>query len=395
MKTRERRALAGLFFLFGFGIMSWVPRFPEVKHNLGVSNGEFGTLISIGAIGSILSLVSVGHLVHRYGARKLLTASALVLYTALILVVHVRETWQFLICNFFVGLGLAAFHTALNGQALHEQKPEVENIMPRLHGLWSLGALATAIISGLLTSRVSLNTHISILSVSIFLIDLYLLKVIAPTLLQGNSRHDDEVSFRDIFAKGSIDWLMAISLTCAVMLEFAIADWAAIFSKEELHMSPGVATIPYICFITAMIVGRLTVHKIVKRIGLADLIRRCVISGGVIFLVCNIVGVQVNKTSAGLGFAIIAFGALCAGLGASFLAPTIMNAANLRSKAPGAVVIGQLGALNTIAVFFLKWVIAWTAQFTSISVALVIPTLMLISLYFLANTFEQAGTKVS
>ena len=375
--------------------MSWVPRFPEVKHNLGVSNGEFGTLISIGAIGSILSLVTVGHLVHRHGSRKLLTIAALILYTSLIAVVHVREIWQFLICNFLVGLGLSAFHTALNGQALHEQKPDGENLMPRLHGLWSLGALITAVISGLLTSRVSLNTHIDVLSVSIFLVDMYLLKITAPTLLQGNSRHDDDVSFRDIFARGSIDWLMGISLTCAVMLEFAIADWAAIFSKEELHMSPGVSTIPYICFITAMIAGRLTVHKILQKIDLADLIRRCVVLGGSLFLICDIVGVQVNKTSATLGFAIIAFGSLFAGLGASFMAPTIMNAANLRSSAPGAVVIGQLGALNTVVVFFMKWIIAWTAQFTSIGVALVIPALMLISLYFLANSFEQAGKKIS
>ena len=43
MKTlgtdREINLLKTLFFLFGIQIMSWVPRFPEVKANLQLSNG--------------------------------------------------------------------------------------------------------------------------------------------------------------------------------------------------------------------------------------------------------------------------------------------------------------------------------------------------------------------
>ena len=53
---RELNLLRALFFLFGVGIMSWVPRFPEVKAALHLTNGGFGSLISSGAIGSLLSL---------------------------------------------------------------------------------------------------------------------------------------------------------------------------------------------------------------------------------------------------------------------------------------------------------------------------------------------------
>ena len=34
---RHRRLFAMLYFTFGLGIMSWVPRFSEVKQNLGLS----------------------------------------------------------------------------------------------------------------------------------------------------------------------------------------------------------------------------------------------------------------------------------------------------------------------------------------------------------------------
>ena len=57
MKTlnakKELNLLRVLFFLFGLGIMSWVPRFPEVKAALHLTNGGFGSLISSGAIGSV------------------------------------------------------------------------------------------------------------------------------------------------------------------------------------------------------------------------------------------------------------------------------------------------------------------------------------------------------
>ncbi|MEI9906847.1 MAG: MFS transporter [Actinomycetota bacterium] len=69
-----------LFFLFAFGVMSWAPRFPELKQHLGVSNGEFGTLVSLNAFGALTSLMTVGQLVHRYGARRIMTIAATALF---------------------------------------------------------------------------------------------------------------------------------------------------------------------------------------------------------------------------------------------------------------------------------------------------------------------------
>ena len=62
MLTQERELsyLKVVFFIFGFSIMSWLPRFPEVKDHLGLSNGEFGSLLSLGAFGNILALLTVG-----------------------------------------------------------------------------------------------------------------------------------------------------------------------------------------------------------------------------------------------------------------------------------------------------------------------------------------------
>jgi MFS family permease len=80
MKTKEitpeieYKTLAKLFFLFGVGIMSWIPRFPDLKDQLGLSNGQFGSIISMGSVGGVISLLTVGHIVHKLGSYKVLVS---------------------------------------------------------------------------------------------------------------------------------------------------------------------------------------------------------------------------------------------------------------------------------------------------------------------------------
>ena len=71
------------------------------------------------------------------------------------------------------------------------------------------------------------------------------------------------------------------------------------------------------------------------------------------------------------------------------MAPTFFTAANRRSPLPSAVVVGQLGVINIPAVFILKAVVAWTAQFTgSLAIALTIPALMLIAASLFAHVLK-------
>jgi MFS family permease len=390
MKTPQRKGLAILYFLFGFAVISWVPRFPEVKQNLHLSNGQFGTLISAGAIGSMISLLTVGHLVHRYGTRRILSASATLLFAALSFIVHAYSSWQFLLANIALGAGVSAFSTALNGQALYEQAPIGENLIPRMQGMWSIGALSTAIISGFLTDKVSLALHIDVVAAIVYVIILILLHKFAASMLPGSQEANGEYSMQTLFSSFNIDWVMVIGVTCASMVEFSTGDWATIFAKQKLHMSAGVSTIPYILFVLAMIIGRLTVHRVTEHIAIEDLVRRGAMIGGAAFIVAIIIGIQVSKSSPTLGFAIVVFGMFIAGLGDSFLGPTFLDAANRRSRAPSSVVLGQLGVVQTLFVFMIRGIIAWTAQFASIAVAFMIPALMMIAVAFMANAIKKA-----
>jgi hypothetical protein len=138
-----------------------------------------------------------------------------------------------------------------------------------------------------------------------------------------------------------------------------------------------------------MIVGRLNLHKLLDHYPIHELVVKASVISGLAFI-AGILGVTFTGTSnKTLVIMILSISFIIAGLGSSFLGPSVMNAANSRSKFPSSVVIGQIGVINISLVFVVRWVIAWTAQATSLTLALLIPALMLLTVPYFAKIFKS------
>jgi fucose permease len=379
-----------LFFLFGFLIMSWVPRLPEVKANLGLSNGEFGSLIGTSAIGAITALLTVGHLVHNYGVKLVIRIAAFAMAMTLILLTSTHSTLIFLIGNIILAGAISSFHISINTQGFDYQDRTKSSVITRLSGFWSIGALITAIVSGLLVNRIPLHIHITILALIILLIMLFVISSMDSQLLKPNQDVEKDYKISDIFKGFRIDSLVSGALICAGFLEFAVGDWAAIFVKEDVGIKSGLHTLPYILFTFAMIIGRLRVHKLYSRFSIEFLVKLGSLVSGISFLIGILAVRLIAPDEKILILLILCISFTIAGLGSSFLAPSIMNIANSRSRAPASVVIGQLGVINNIAVFVVRLIVAWTAQAFSLSIALIIPVLLLFMVPYFSKIFKRA-----
>ena len=386
----ELNYLKILFFLFGFLIMSWVPRLPEVKANLGLSNGEFGSLIGTSAIGAITALLTVGHLVHNYGVKLVIRIAAFAMATTLILLTSTHSTLIFLIGNIILAGAISSFHISINTQGFDFQDRTKSSVITRLSGFWSIGALITAIVSGLLVNRIPLHIHITILALIILLIMLFVISSMDSQLLKPNQDVEKDYKISDIFRGFRIDSLVSGALICAGFLEFAVGDWAAIFVKEDVGIKSGLHTLPYILFTFAMIIGRLRVHKLYSRFSIQFLVKLGSLVSGISFLIGVLAVRLIAPDEKILILLILCISFSVAGLGSSFLAPSIMNIANSRSRAPASVVIGQLGVINNIAVFVVRLIVAWTAQAFSLSIALIIPVLLLFMVPYFSKIFKRA-----
>ena len=382
--------MKALFFLFGLLIMSWVPRFPEVKANLKLTNGEFGSIVSMAAIGNLVALLTVGHLVHKYGARWILHIGALLLAVSLTFLTHSTSSLVFLISIIIQGGAISAFHISINSQGFFFQDRTKRQIITLLSGFWSSGALFSSMIAGFLVDRVELGTYTNFLASICFVLMTLIIIRISPNLIKANANPDSQHRARDMFKGFEIDVPISAALLLVIMLEYAISDWAAIFVKEDMKILGGIHTLPYILFTLAMIVGRLNLHNLLPRYSIDFLMVRASLLSG-LSIIAGIIAVSITGTSnQTLVIVILSISFTIAGLGSSFLGPSVMNAANTRSKFPSSVVIGQIGVINIALVFVMRWIIAWTAQATSLSIALCIPALMLLVVPKFSNIFKKA-----
>lgn len=378
-----------LFFVFAIFIMAWVPRFPEVKANLGLSNGQFGTLISTGTLGALASLFLTGHIVHKFGTKIVILTNTFLMSAALISIVQTKSPTLFLIFNVILGWGISGYHIAVNAQAFNSIERVKGLTIARLHGMWALGALTTAVLSGLIVGYVGLALHIGGVAVIMAVLIFISVNKLNPVLVKPNEDSEEHLPIRTLFTSFRVDWLVSGGLLCAVFLEFATGDWSAIFTKERIGVSAGLAALPYIFFMIAMIAGRLGANKITKRFHIHHTVRFLSFAGGTGFIV--FLALAVNIPSEHKYWALLAtcLAFTFAGAGSSLLAPTFYTAGNRRSALPSAVVVGQMGVVNNTAVFILKACVAWTAEFSgSLAIALVIPALMLIATAFFAKVLK-------
>jgi MFS family permease len=388
----EFKTLTKLFFLFGFGIMSWIPRFPDFKEQLGLTNGQFGSIISLGNVGAFISLLSVGHIVHKLGSYKVLMASNFLLYLGFVSITSISSSFIFIPVVILVGFSSSAFHIAVNSQAFDSQTRITKPIVVKLHGIWAMGAVITGLVSGFLIGRISASMQLNIIYVIVFLLTIKYINKLRPIALLPRLEND-HYSVMQIFKSLRFDRLIAGGMICAIVLEVAMGDWSNIFAREYLGIKGGLITLPYILFMSAMITGRLSISRIIDRMPVNRAANIGAVTGGTFFLIGVLASILFGDTHKYWAFGLFSFGCLVAGLGTSFITPSFFNAASARSAFPSAVVIGQIGLINNFLIFGGKWVIAWTAQFTSLAVALLIPAVMALSTPLFSKALLSGNAK--
>ncbi len=366
--------------------MAWIPRFPEVKAHLAVNNGLFGSMMSMGSFGSLIALLTIGHLVDHFGARKIMILGITILCADFLTIVHVTNHELFIALNIGIGFGISTLHIANNAQAFFDQDRGGKNLVVSAAGYWSAGALATTALSMFLIGRVDLKTHITVLYLIVWALTVFVINMRTESLVPANRHESVSRSIYQDLRKFNFDWLINFGLIFGIMLEFSIGDWSTIFTKEVGGISQSWAPLPYMCFNIFMIIGRVSINRLRKRYAIANLVK----FGGLVAGVSFIIGIwSVNYI--GLIGLMIAFS--LAGIGSSYIGPSFINIANSRIDLPASIVIGQISAVNATLAWILKQFVAFLAQAVGLQVALTLPALMIISVGIFARVFKQTPAK--
>ena len=381
--NKENKYLSLIFFLFGISIMSLAPRTPDLKANLAVNNGTFGTLLSAASLGSLVMLLIGGQIVHTIGAKKALQIGSLVVTISFTILVHTQSSIVFLITNIIAGAGISIYHIASSGHSLHRQDEVGRTIVPKLHGAWAIGAMSTAAIAFAISIHVSIAWHITSLVISTWLVTQFCIYKLSNTF-PPKPDADDAYQLTSIKQfKFKINWLLSIGFFCASILEFTVADWATLFGKEELGMGASIATLSYLIYLVGLIIGRFSIGWALNHQSERFWIKTGGGVGGIGFIAALIISTAIVDLNKNLAFVIAFLGFFLAGLGCSAMAPMFFSIAGRLSDGRNALAVAQLSFINTFAIYVAKTALAWVAQLTSITVALMFTGLIMsLLIYF-------------
>jgi MFS family permease len=324
---RARFAVAACFFTNGALYANLVPRFPELKDSLGLTNTALGAALAALPLGALLAALTAAPLIRRLGSARLAT-HGLVLMSAALWAAAAAPSWWLLAGALLLGGALdAVVDVAQNAHGLRVQRHYGRSILNAFHGLWSIGAVTGGLLGSAAAGLgVPLGVHLAITAAAFGLLALSALRLMLPgpdDTVAGAPGADPAAvpGTRPRSARRTAVLLLAalgVLAGCGAFVEDAGASWSALYLRDGLAAGAVTAGLGFVALQTAMTVGRLTGDRVVDRFGQRRVAR---IGGALIALGMGpaLALPSVPSTLAGLALA---------GLGVATLIPAVYAASD-------------------------------------------------------------------
>jgi len=387
---RARNATWTIFFVMGILSMAWVPRIPEIKHSLGVNNGQFGLILLSSTTGAVVSAQICGRLVHMLGSPRVLKLSVLLMPIGLILM-SLSTTRVIAMCPslFVMAFGYVGIDVCANTQAVAIEKILEKRYMSSFHGLWSVGSFVATVFGGVIAHFISPRANLLIVG----LIGLVVMQVSVRQVLSkdadGHKGDAESTGSIKLFArKYLILWLIGFALIGALLPEGAVSDWAGILLKENMGIGKGWNATGFGAFALAMIVSRLSGDRILEKFGPVKTVKLGGYIGGAAMGLGIAIAVPLSHSHQSVALVIADLGFVIAGLGIGPMVPALMvAAASLPGIAPS-VALARIGIIGLGAYFIGPTVTGGLAQAINLPVAMAYPALMLVLAGWLARVMK-------
>jgi MFS family permease len=325
---RARIATAALFLTNGAIFANLLPRYPEIKADLHLSNAVYGAAIAAFSGGALVAGLAAATLIRRYRSSRVAVVGTIGI-AVFVVVAGLATTPLVLAAALFVaGASDSITDVAQNAHALRVQRSYGRSIINSFHAVWAVGAILGGLMgAGAIAVHMPRSTH---LAIAAFVFSAVVV-IAYPYLLRGPD-HDDHPSARSDGGGGAG---IAIYATLVALVVIAIAgatvedagsSWATLYLRDSLGAPGAVAAFGYISLVGFMFIGRLIGDRMVDRFGERAVVR----VGGFV-------------AAAGMGAA-LAFpsvpgtiaGFAAAGLGVATLIPAAMHGADqLPGMRPG------------------------------------------------------------
>ncbi|MEV4637133.1 MFS transporter [Actinoplanes sp. NPDC049548] len=316
---RARVAVAAVFLTNGALFANVVPRYPELKESLDLSNALLGTALAAGPLGALTGGLFASAAIRLFRSSRTGAFGISVVALGFLLVAVAPTWWALAAALFLAGAADAIVDVAQNAHGLRVQRLYERSIVNSFHGVWSIGA----VLGGLMGAAAAglglpLGVHLAVSGALFSGTALVAYRFMLP----GPDHADRPTTPGGRRAvPGAAVWMLAALGLLAVfgsLVEDAGASWGALFLTEDVGAAAATAGLAFVALQVAMTAGRLLGDRAVDRFGQRTVTR----FGGAL-------------AAAGMGYA-LAFpsvgsalaGFALAGLGTATLVPAAMHTAD-------------------------------------------------------------------
>jgi len=323
LDTRDRRArvaTAGLFLSNGALFANLLPRYPEIKSDLGLSNTVFGLAVAAFSAGALLTGPAAATLIRRFRSSVVAVAGS-VLIAVFTLGAGLASTGITVVMALFcAGAADSVTDVAQNAHGLRVQRRYGRFIINSLHAVWSVGAVLGGLIgAGAIYLGIPRAVQLSFSGLVFSAVCLVAYRYLLPGAdHETRPRQDPGAAARPGRTVSlALAALVGIAIAGAV-IEDAGSSWATLYLRDSLATPAAVAALGYVAAVGFQFLGRLLGDRMVDRFGQ----RAVVQAGGVIAALgmgAALAFPSVPGTIAGLA---------AAGFGSATLVPAAMHAAD-------------------------------------------------------------------
>ncbi|MFV9668475.1 MFS transporter [Pantoea sp. KXB25] len=352
-----------IFLINGLGMSAWAPLVPFARDRLQLSGASLGALLLCLGIGSLAAMPVTGTLVARFGCRRVMAFSTLLVLMMMPLLATADSHLVMAAALMLFGAGLGMLDVAMNYQAVQVEQAADKPMMSGFHGFFSLGGILGAGTVSLLLSRSFTPLAATLVVMAVMLL---LLLWRLPVLMNERLHQPDQPWL--VIPRG---WVAFLGLLCFILFlaEGAVLDWGALLLLQNPAMTPAYAGLGYAIFSVAMTLGRFSGDKIIARFG-----RYPVMLTGALTAAA---GMSLAVWLPWPEIALLAF--LLVGFGLSNTVPMLFNAAGNQRDMPANLAISAMTTLGYAGILSGPALIGFISQWISLSGAFLVIALLLLA----------------
>ncbi|WP_051971280.1 MFS transporter [Massilia sp. 9096] len=360
--------LAAMSVLFANGVIyaSWGTHVPTIKDKFDLSDSALSLSMLAVALGGILIMAWAGRWIARVGSAHASVRSAVLLSAAAFGILLVPQYALLLLWLALYGAMSAINDVAANSQATVIEATYQRPVIGSLHGSFSLGGMAGALVSSGWQAMGWPGTwHLATVCSLCALLVLSTSRWLLPeshahahaNAGEGASTHAIEPRLkRHLVLLGGLAFL-------ALIVEGAMYDWTAVYMRDVAHASGGFISAGYAAFSIGMACGRFS----------GDPVRARFSEGALVVASCalSLAGLGMALLLPGVATALIGF--LICGLGTANIIPVMFASAGRAALAGGGSASNGLAVTTRLAYIGLLTgpvIVGFIAHHASLRIAL-------------------------